>query len=68
MGFPSDLYGFTTLRNIHNFMQSEEQTKQVKILLHPFLRYLYKKVQVLPIRRLPLLSMLKYSVFILCTT
>lgn len=26
-------------------MQSEEQTKQVKILLHPFLRYLYKKVQ-----------------------
>ncbi len=68
MGFPSDLYGFTTLRNIHNFMQSEEQTKQVKILLHQFLRYLYKKVQVLPIRRLPLLSMLKYSVFILCTT
>ncbi len=49
-------------------MQSEEQTKQVKILLHQFLRYLYKKVQVLPIRRLPLLSMLKYSVFILCTT
>jgi len=44
IGVPSDLCGFTTLRNIRDFMQSEEQTKQVKILLHQRLHHLYKKL------------------------
>lgn len=40
IGVPSDLCGFTTLRNIHDFMQSEEETQQVKIQLYqPFVPF-----------------------------
>lgn len=41
---PVKLMQFTTLINIYDFMQSEEQIKQVKTLLHQRLRYLYKKM------------------------